>query len=195
MQDVVARDELVHIDGPVTRYVVDHRTEWLTTMMRAVSLLGSTTVLIPVIIGVGLWARRRGKGWRPLAILAAAQLGSIALYDLIKPLVARPRPAVGQLVATATGFSFPSGHATQATAVLGALAYLASAWTPRWSVKVAVWAAAAIAVVLVGFSRVYLGVHWASDVIGGSALGGLWLAAVATTMSTFAHVHDRPFAR
>jgi undecaprenyl-diphosphatase len=180
VQDVVARDELVHIDGPVTRYVVGHRTEWLTTVMRAVSLLGSTVVLVPVVFIVGVWARRTGRGWRPLALLAGAQLGSIALYDLIKPLVGRPRPAVGHLVATATGFSFPSGHATQATAVLGALAYLASATAP-WRTRVAAWAAATIVVLLVGFSRVYLGVHWASDVIGGWTLGALWLAALLAT--------------
>ena len=188
LQDVVGGDELVRVDGPVTRYVVGHRTAWLTTGMRAVSLLGSTVVLIPVVIAVGVWARRRRRGWAPLAILAGAQLGSIALYDLIKPLVGRPRPAIGQLVATATGFSFPSGHATQATAVLGALAYLGSACERSWGAKVAIWATAIIIVLLIGFARVYLGVHWATDVIGGDALGALWLAALLATTRTLAAV-------
>jgi undecaprenyl-diphosphatase len=132
---------------------------------------------------IGLWAYRRGKGWRPLGVLAAAQGGSILLYDLIKVLVARPRPSVAPLITTASGFAFPSGHATQTVAVLGALAYLASGWTGHWSAKVALWAAAVVGALVVGLSRVYLGVHWPSDVIGGWALGSLWLAALLMTLS------------
>jgi undecaprenyl-diphosphatase len=190
LQDVVARDDLVRVDGPITTYVVGHRTGWLTTAMQAVSWLGSTTVLVPVIVVVGLWARRKGKGWKPAELLAAALAGSVVLYDLIKPLVGRPRPASGALVATASRFAFPSGHATQAAAVLGALAYLASTWGPRWQVKVVIWTAATIAVLAVGASRVYLGVHWASDVIGGWALGALWLVALVATMRALAGEGD-----
>lgn len=184
LQDVVGRDGVFSIDRPVTRYVVGHRSDGLTTLMRAASLLGSTAVLMPVVAAAGAWAWRRGRGWAPLAVLGAAQLGSIALYDLIKALVGRPRPAIGQLVATATGSAFPSGHATQTTAVLGALAYLASASMSRWGTKVAIWAAAIVTMLIVGFSRIYLGVHWASDVLGGYALGALWLAALLTTVRT-----------
>jgi undecaprenyl-diphosphatase len=187
LQDVVALDDLVHVDGPTTRYVVSHRTAWLTTATQAVSWLGSTVVLVPVVVIVGLVAHRNGKGWKPLALLAGALGGAVVLYDLIKPLVGRSRPAVGQLVSTATGFSFPSGHATQSAAVLGALAYLASTWTTRWRLKVAIWAAAAITVLAIGASRVYLGVHWTSDVIGGLALGALWLVALVTTFRAVAH--------
>jgi undecaprenyl-diphosphatase len=182
VQDVVAGDGLFHIDRPVTEYVVSHRTPWLTAAMRVVTVLGSTAVLIPMIVVVGLLAYRRGKGWRPLALLAAAQGGSIVLYDLVKVLVARPRPSIQPLITTVTGYAFPSGHATQAMAVFGALAFLASGWTTRWSAKVAQWTAAVVVTLLVGMSRVYLGVHWPSDVIGGWALGALWLAGLLMTI-------------
>ena len=182
VQDVVAGDGLFHVDRPVLEYVVGHRTPWLTTAMGAASVLGSTVVLIPAIVVIGLLAYRRGKGWRALAVLAAAQGGSIVLYDLVKVLVARPRPSITPLIATATGFAFPSGHAAQAVAVFGALAYLASGWTGRWSAKVALWAAAVVVALVVGLSRVYLGVHWPSDVIGGWFLGALWLAALLMTL-------------
>lgn len=193
LQDVLGRDELARLDGPVTTYLVTHRSAAATAILRVASILGSAVVLIPVLLAVGVLAHRRGTGWRPLALLTAAQVGSIALYDVIKPLVGRPRPAVGQLIATATGYSFPSGHATQSVAVLGALAFLGSSWLNRWEARVAVWAAAAIVVLLVGFSRVYLGVHWASDVVGGYALGALWLAALITTSSTLGRLRrSRP---
>ena len=185
VQDVVAGDGLFHIDGPLIEYVVGHRTPWLTTAMRTVSVLGSTVVLIPMVVVIGLWAHRRGKGWRPLVVLAMAQGGSVVLYDLVKVLVGRPRPYIEPLIVTVTGYAFPSGHATQAVAVCGALAFLVSGWTGRWSVKVGAWAAAAVVALVVGLSRVYLGVHWPSDVIGGWVLGGLWLAAVLMTLRAF----------
>lgn len=188
VQDVVAGDGLFHIDRPVIEYVVSHRTPWLTSTMRTVSVLGSTVVLIPLVVVIGLLAHRRGKGWRPLAVLAAAQGGSVVLYDLVKVLVARPRPSIAPLIATATGYSFPSGHAAQAVAVFGALAYLASGWAARWTNKVAIWAVAAVAALVVGLTRVYLGVHWPSDVIGGWVLGALWLAALVMTLRAFAAV-------
>jgi undecaprenyl-diphosphatase len=165
----------------VAEYVVGHRTPWLTTTMKAVTVLGSTAALVPMILVIGLWAHRRGKGWRPLAVLAAAQGGSIVLYRLVEVLVARPRPSMAPLLATAGGYAFPSGHATQAVVVFGALAYLASGWTTHWSVKVVLWTGALVVALVVGLSRVYLGGHWPSDVIGGWALGALWLAAVVMT--------------
>jgi len=189
VQGVLGRDELMTtVDGPITRYVVDHRTASMTSMMKAVTMLGSSAVLVPLVVVAGLVARQRRAGWKPLVVLAASLLGSIALYDVVKVLVGRPRPAVGRLVATATGYSFPSGHAVGATAALGALAYLCATWQRGWAAKVATWASAIIVVLLVGFSRVYLGVHWTSDVVGGYALGALWLAAVVTTVSTVGRV-------
>ena len=88
------------------------------------------------------------------------------------------------MVTTASGFAFPSGHATQAAAVYGGFAWLAAGWVTAWARKVAVWTGAVLAVLVVGVSRVYLGVHWPTDVLGGWALGGLWLAGVLVTVST-----------
>jgi membrane protein DedA with SNARE-associated domain/membrane-associated phospholipid phosphatase len=190
LHDVVGGTELVRFDGPVTRYVVSHRTGWLTAAMRGASVLGSSFALLPVVVAAGLVAHRRGRGWGPLAVLVAAPLGSIALYDTIKALVARPRPHVGTVIASASGFSFPSGHATEAVAALGALAYVCSGELDGWSAKVSAWAAAAIVALAVGLSRVYLGVHWLSDVLGGYALGAAWLAALLAT----ATVVSRPAA-
>ncbi len=181
LQDVIARDDLARFDRPITNYMVDHRTAWLTTTMRAITTLGSTAVLLPTIALIGLGIRNHRHTWEPLALLVITQLGAIALYDTVKVLVARPRPAVGQLVATASGYAFPSGHATQAAAVWGAIALTLMPTASATTAKVALGAGAATIALIVGVSRVYLGVHWTTDVIGGWALGAIWLSAITTT--------------
>lgn len=191
LQDVLAREELVRLDTPIWSFVVDHRVEWLTSAMRGVTLLGSAAVLVPVTLAAGLAARLRSRSWTPLAVLVAAFVGAVVLADVVKALVGRPRPGAAELVPSG-GFSFPSGHAAQATAVFCALAYLVAAAVESWPRKVAAWTVAAVVVMLVGFSRLYLGVHWPSDVLGGFALGGLWLAALVATTSTLRHLWTAP---
>lgn len=178
LQDVLGRDDSARIDRPVVRLLVEHRTPWLTTTMRDLTWIGSTVVLVPLGVAIGLAARRRTGSWTILAQLAVTLTGAIALYDILKPLVGRPRPHVGQLVATATGYAFPSGHATQMTAFAGTVALLAGASTRSWVRRVAIWTTSILICLLVGFTRIYLGVHWPTDVLAGYALGALWATIV-----------------
>lgn len=184
LQDVIGRDDLARFDLPVTRYVVAHRTTWLTSAIQTLTWLGSSTVLVPILVAAGIAWRIRRHTWSPLVFLGAAQLGAIALYDLVKVLVARPRPEIGDMVASATGYAFPSGHATQSVAVWGALALVLLPQLPR-SRQITVGAAAVTVALLVGLSRVYLGVHWTTDVVGGWVLGALWLSALVLARRTF----------
>ncbi len=170
------------LDGPVTRVIVEHRADGLTTVLRAVTILGDRPILVPLVLVVGLTLGVRRRRWAPLAFLAIAQLGSIILYNAVKALVARPRPMIGEVVASATGYAFPSAHATQAAAVWGALAVLAMTTLPDRRARRAVAAAAAALVLLIGVSRLYLGVHWATDVVGGWALGAVWLAGLVAVV-------------
>jgi membrane-associated phospholipid phosphatase len=101
-------------------------------------------------------------------------------------LVGRPRPQVGQLVSTATGFAFPSGHATQIAAITITIAMLGSTLSLSRSRMVMVWGATALTVLVVGVSRIYLGVHWPTDVLAGSALGALWAVVTARALHPFA---------
>ena len=182
VQDVVGRRDATRLDRPLVRYVADHRIAWLTTVMRDVTWLGSTAVLIPLTVAAALLLRRRTRSWAPSAQLAISLAGAVALYDVIKPLVGRPRPRIGQLVSVATGYAFPSGHATQTAAVGVTLAILVSALTTSWPMKVMTWSAALLVALVVGFSRVYLGVHWPTDVLAGYALGALWATLCCLTV-------------
>jgi membrane-associated phospholipid phosphatase len=182
-QYVVSHEQSVLLDTHVTAWVVAHRTGWLTGFMRVVTWAGSTAVIIPLGQIVGGWFVRRRHEWRPLILLAAAVAGAVALYDIIKSLVGRPRPPPAIWIGHFHGAAFPSGHATQSVAFYSMLAVVLGAGrSPR--VKLALWSAAVLVALVVGASRIYLGAHWLTDVLGGYALGTLWTAVVVIAMLT-----------
>jgi membrane-associated phospholipid phosphatase len=155
--------------------------------MRAATDLGNAAVLavlagLVLLAGLAWWARTRS--WRPLGLLAATWLGAWVLSDATKLLTHRARPPVTQAIGHWTGYAFPSGHATTASAVSGMLAALLAAATPRWGRKVAAWTAALLLAGLVGLSRLYLGASWLTDVLGALALGAAWLFALLAASRT-----------
>lgn len=173
-QDVLAREESVRLDPVVHAWVVAHRIPWLTTGMELVTWLGSSVVLVPVLLAATVFAVCARRNVRAAIGLWAAYLGAVGLYELAKVLVARPRPPAVEDLVHATGASFPSGHTTQALAAWGMFAFLVLRARPqhsRWALT-----GATLLVLLVGASRIYLGAHWLTDVLGGFALGGAWLA-------------------
>lgn len=194
VQDVVSGNGTARFDMPVTRRVLEGRVGWLTTAMSTVTQLGSSAVLITLVVMVGLIVWRVTGNWTPLIILVTGVVGAVLLSDVVKPLVGRNRPAL--LGAWhADGYAFPSGHATQSVVGYGGLAYLAAGWFRTWSAKVAVWTLALALVLLIGVSRVYLGFHWTTDVLGGYALGAVWLAALLVTTSALqGALHRQPAA-
>ena len=94
------------------------------------------------------------------------------------PRLTPARPDLAAAVRGAVGYSFPSGHAMTATIILGALGYLAARSAHTWRTKSAAFAALATLAVAIGISRLYLGVHWATDVIAGWLLGIAWTLGV-----------------
>lgn len=181
-QDVLAHEESVLSDPGLTRFVVDHRTAWATGLMKGVTWLGSNAVLIPLVVALGAYLLLRKKDWRAPALLIAALAGANAWYHVVKPLVARNRPPETLHLIGVSGFSFPSGHATAAIAVWGAVAVVLSAGRTNKQ-KVAVWFGAGLISTLVAFSRVYLGVHWWTDAVAGAALGGTWLCLLVVVIT------------
>jgi len=163
-------------DSSVTSWMVRHRSSGWTALARGLSTVGSQVVLTPVttVAAAALLARRR---FVQAGLLIAAWGGALLLYNLTKDFVQRPRPPSAiWLTNVGKSTSFPSGHATQSLATFAALALVAAAWTSR-----AAWPGRVLALVLaagVGWSRVYLGVHWATDVLAGWLIAAAWMAIV-----------------
>jgi undecaprenyl-diphosphatase len=180
---VLAHSGLTVADPTVANFVASHRLSWLTPVMQLVTWLGSSFFIIPfgVVVGATLWRRRRS--WLPLVMMAAAFLGAAGLYDIVKPAVGRARPpAALQVGGPDIGRAFPSGHATQSIAFYGMLALVLIIYVApsrRWLFAIG----AALVTLVVGASRLYLGVHWLTDVLGGYALGLAWLALISLRLS------------
>jgi len=183
---VTSAHAILGIDHDVAAFVATHRESWLTSVLKVLTWLGSTAVLIPVALAVGGLLRRTGGTWRPLLILALTLAGAFGFRQLVKHLVGRARP--DDRLVQAIGYAFPSGHATFAAAGWLAVAILLARVWPRR--RTALLAAALVVIAIVGASRVYLQVHWTTDVLAGWALGGLWLAVVM-----FVGGHGRASAR
>lgn len=145
----------------------------LGELMRDVTALGGLTLicLFIVIAFVTLWmARRRFEGLLLLGAVSFAQMSAEAL----KTLYGRPRPDLVPHAVEVYSQSFPSGHSTVGAAFYLTLAVIVAGWIPSRRGRIAVHGAALVVLTAIGVSRVYLGVHWPSDVAAGWALGAGW---------------------
>ena len=170
---VVHHTGLARDDPRVLALVIGHRAPWLTSLAKVLTWLGSTVVLWPVAIlaGLGLWRWRRR--WLPAVLPALALAGAWAGSLLIKGLVGRPRPPVADRLAVVHSSSYPSEHAAQALATWGMLALMLMAGRSARA-RALLAAGAALIAFVVGLTRLYLGAHWMTDVLGGWALAGVW---------------------
>jgi undecaprenyl-diphosphatase len=144
-----------------------------TSMVRDVTALGSTTVLTIVVAFAGLLLASAGR-WRTGALVALACAGGSWANVLLKHAIARTRPDLVPHLMAETSNSFPSGHAANSAIVYLTLATLAWPLLRRPAARGFAVAAAALLVVAIGMSRLYLGVHWPSDVLAGWLFGALW---------------------
>jgi undecaprenyl-diphosphatase len=167
---VVARAD-VALAGAIHAQAAD----WLTSVWLAVSDVAATEViLLATTVVVGLLIV--GNHWRGAAALALSVLTAQAVVQVLKLLVSRPRPEAEGAMVDHSGFSFPSAHSASAVALYLMLAVIATGLV-RQRLRTAAYVAAALVVVLVGFSRVYLGAHYPTDVLAGWLLGGVVVLA------------------
>ena len=185
--EVLGAGPLTRLDSRVANALNDwaHQRPNVVRGLEAVSLLAKPITLW-VIAGVAVvWLWRIGRP-RIAVFVVVTSLGGGLVDTLVKVAVDRPRPVVDHPVATAFGKSFPSGHAMGATVVYGAL--LVAFWTllPRRARRPAL--AATVALVLaVGTSRLLLGVHFLTDVVGGYLLGLAWLSGAVAAFESWRH--------
>ena len=185
VEDVTAGDGMAVLDHPVASFVAAHRSGALSTVMREASSAGSPVVLAAVTAAAGVLVGIIGRGWGPVLVAGVTVAGTGGFTIVLKEVLSRSRPPLTEALAATDGYAFPSAHAATAAAAFGILAYLCAARLRSWAARVAVWAGAATLTALVGISRVYLGVHWTTDVIGGWTFGVLWLAVVVTGWTVF----------
>ena len=174
---------LLKVDAGVHDWAVEHRSAPDTLFFMVMTNVGSPVgVLVPVgIVGLILLFLKR---WRWVAYLGVT-VGGGELLDLeLKSYFARARPAVAQMLKGAHGYSFPSGHAMGSAVAFGALAYLAYRAAKSWPAAAAALAFALTFVLSVALSRVYLGVHWISDVAAGVSMGLLWVTVTTAAYET-----------
>jgi membrane-associated phospholipid phosphatase len=179
-EDYLTRDPLVDWDVRFASWLHAHSSDWLVTVFKVVTLAGNSVVLIVVVGALAVVFVRRGR-MNDAAVLIAALGGAGVINALLKLVFQRPRPELA-FVHLET-YSFPSGHAAVATAMFATLAFVVGRRSGRRR-AVAVAATATALIVLVGFSRLYLGVHYLSDVLAGWSFGLAWasLCLIAYTL-------------
>jgi len=174
---------LQKLDTSIHDWAVRERTSGATTFFTIMTIIGGPAGLavLLTIIGIILAIRRR---WRWLIYLAVTAGGGALLNLELKRYFARARPIAAEMLRRANGYSFPSGHAMGSAVAFGALAYLAFRAIRSWPAKTAVIAFLYTLLASVALSRVYLGVHWISDVLAGVTVGTVWVTTTTVAYET-----------
>jgi undecaprenyl-diphosphatase len=160
-------------DETVLRWIAPHRTPMLDGTMLEITALGTGTVVMMIVAVSGLFLWLTQHRYSAILLLASTA-GGIALNGLLKIRFDRPRPHVISWGAHAVSSSFPSGHVMSATIVYGTVAYLAARLQQRVWARWTTMGFALIVIILIALSRIYLGVHYPSDVLAGATIGLAW---------------------
>lgn len=189
ISSAVFADKLERFDIGVRMRVHDFFSPDVTKFMLLTTSLGSISFLtVLFIIIVGIWLALGMK--RPAVWLMIAVGGSIILDTSLKLAFHRPRPAafVG---ADPRTYSFPSGHALSSFCFYGVLAGLICSRIESRGIRIAVWTAAAALIFAIGLSRVYLGVHYPTDVIAGYIAAAAWVSTLLVAVHSHRHIKAR----
>ena len=182
-EEVLEGDTLA-FDNAVREFIHSFASGWLTTLMQAVTFCGSTIFLsIVSVVVIALFLRKSHK--HSAALFAVTMAGAVILNFVLKISFVRERPLPYFDTALPTSYSFPSGHALYALCFYGSLAWIYAAHVHYKIRQFLIWSSAAILIVMIGLSRVYLGVHYPSDVLAGYAAAFVWLVAVFGADSWF----------
>ncbi len=179
LEDVLEGDGIAGLDHPVTGWLATHRDLCATTTLRVATEVGgpaSLAALAALTCAVVAW---RCRSWLPVALALAGVSGIALVIVIAKALVIRDRPHISFAVLAEDGYSFPSGHAAGTAAIASFSAWMLTRWLiTSWTGRVVVWTVAIVLAAVIGFSRIYLGVHYVSDVLAGWLLGMCWAGVV-----------------
>jgi len=178
VDEVMDPDEAVTPDDRIVDWINQHASPALTTLFRTATRLADywfAIIVVATTATILIWKRHRGAAFA----LIASSAGAALVTQTLKEIIGRERPPIGGQLVAATGLAFPSGHSSQSVACYGGLALATILASRRTGPRIAAITAAVVIAFLVGTSRVYLGVHWPSDVVAGWIVGLTWLTLVA----------------
>jgi membrane-associated phospholipid phosphatase len=175
---------MLDFDRMVYRWAASMRSHPATLFFVTFTRIGSPVGMAVIALGAAAFLFvRRHRGLALYVAVTGSMSGLINL--LLKEMFARARPDLAEALRKAHGYSFPSGHAMGSMVVLGSLAYVVARLRGRWRLRSATIAFLLSSVVAVGLSRVYLGVHWISDIAAGYVAGTVWLVVATVTFEAF----------
>ncbi len=177
VDDVSERDGVTVVDRRLLDWVLEHRTSAWTTVFRTVTHLGDPLVIVALtaVVSIALIVCRK---FHLGVLMILATSGAAVASSVTKQALDRVRPPTALWLGQAWGPSFPSGHATQSVACYGAIAVIGFVLVRSTAWRALLFVSAAAIALMVGTSRIYLAVHWFSDVVCGWAIGSLWLATL-----------------
>jgi len=168
---------LIAFDHHIITYVQGFETGFLTAFMKFFSFIGDTVPVIVITLLSAFFLYRVLHHRREVVLLICTMIGSTLLNVLLKYLFQRTRPDINQIVFE-EGFSFPSGHSMAAFSLYGMLTFLLWRHLKTRVGRGTLLTINSLMILLIGYSRIYLGVHYPSDVIGAYAASGFWLFTV-----------------
>lgn len=174
-------DGLTAVDRPIWSWMIEQRAGWLTAVARAVTQLGGTVAMSVLALAASGWLALQPVRRGDAALVASVAVGAGLLVAVTKPIIGRVRPPAEFRLVTETNASFPSGHALASIAIYGVLTAVVVRRVTDRRARAAGYGGLAVVILLIGLSRLYLGVHWSTDVAGGWLVGLGWLLLVQTT--------------
>ena len=187
------RGELIHFDQKVTAYLHAYRTENLTTMVIAVTEMGSQWAYMIVIPIIAYLLYQKGHSWGRTWQATLILISTFLLNMGIKHLISRPRPLEeSRLVEVAdASFSYPSGHSMSAIAFYGFIIYLTFKYVDKNWLKYSLIFLQVMLILGIGLSRIYLGVHYPTDVAAGFIAGLIWLFICIVALRSVKFYHQQ----
>ena len=183
-EDLGPRTPQVVLDQEVADWFHARARPEITRVMHAISWLGSVAALTIISTCCAIFFVLR-RGWNRLVALIVTMVGGALLNVTLKHFFQRERPVFENPLVTISTFAFPSGHAMGATLLYGLLALIALRFVRPVRQRIMICAAAALLILLIGFTRIYLGAHFLTDVLAAFAIASAWLAFAWSTAETF----------
>jgi undecaprenyl-diphosphatase len=186
----VMRGSTQAFDEAALRWIKNYHSPALDAAMLEITALGTGTVVIMIVCISGLFLSLTRHKYSALLLLVAT-VGGMLLDTVLKLRFDRPRPQVFTWGTEVAMSSFPSGHAMSATIVYSTVAYLAARLQRRLWARWATMLLAAVIIVMIALSRIYLGVHYPSDVLAGAIVGLSWAAFCMATLEAIQRFGQR----